>query len=48
MATPRVAPPVTHVNLVTPYPEGKARRGNVALSNVLKAGCPAVIHMYTG
>ena len=48
MATPRVEPPITHVNLVTPYPNVKAKRGNVPLREVLTPGCPCVIHMYTG
>jgi len=45
---PTLAPPIKAVRLVTPYPRPKAGDTDVPLSDVLKPGKPAVLHLFTG
>jgi len=45
---PTLAPPIKAVRLVTPYPRPKAGDTDVPLSDILKPGKPAVLHLFTG
>jgi hypothetical protein len=44
----KLKPPVTHVSLVTPYPDVRVTSDRVPLDSVIKPGRPAVLHLFTG
>jgi hypothetical protein len=43
-----VPPPVAHVKRVTNFPDVRATNEREPLSNILRAGCPTVLHLFTG
>ena len=43
-----VAPPIIHVNRVTPYPNVRATNEREPLSKILRSGSPTVMHLFTG
>lgn len=45
---PMLSPPVETLKKVTPYPKARATFDEVTLRQLVPAGVPVVLHLYTG
>jgi hypothetical protein len=45
---PVLAPPVDKLKLVTAYPKARATMKETTLRDLVPAGTPIVLHLYTG
>ena len=48
MDQPKLDPPVSKVNLTSPYPHAKPSFEERTLESIIKPGLPTVLHLYTG